>query len=186
MAGEAPIVTKALSFAFAVAYAEGDRTDDARLLLAELAADDFEIPMDAAWLSTMSYYAEAAVQCRDPNYAGPLFDRLAPWVDQFSASGGSTAEGPVSHYLGGLATVLGRYNEADAFFTQAVAMSARMSAKFFAARTNLQWGKMLTERSAAGDIDKARALLTKAHEAAATNGYATVERRAAAALQHLD
>ena len=46
--------------------------------------------------------------------------------------------------------------------------------------------KMLAERDAPGDIERARDLLTKAHAAAAAHGYANVERRAAEALQHLD
>ena len=29
-------------------------------------------------------YADVAIACRDPKYAGPLFDRLAPWADQMS------------------------------------------------------------------------------------------------------
>ena len=99
---------------------------------------------------------------------------------------GITADGPVSHFLGGLATVLGRYDEADAYFTQAAAFNDRADAKFFAARTNLSWGKMLAERNAPGDAERARDLLTKAHAAAAAHGYANVERRAAEALQHLD
>lgn len=102
-----------------------------------------------------------------------------------STTGGATAEGPVSHYLGGLAAVLGHFDEADSFFAQAAAMNDRMGAKFFAARTDLLWGKMLVERQAPGDIGKARELLTRAHTAAAAHGYGTVERRAAAALQGL-
>ena len=45
---------------------------------------------------------------------------------------------------------------------------------------------MLAERQAPGDIDKARVLLTKAHVAAATHGDASIERRAAEALDALD
>ncbi len=92
---------------------------------------------------------------------------------------------PVSHYLGGLATVLGRYDEADAYFAHAAAFNDRADAKFFAARTNLSWAKMLAERQAPGDNERARDLLTKAHTAAAAHGYANIERRAAEALQHL-
>ena len=133
----------------------------------------------------MVCYAEAAIACRDPKYAGPLFDRLAPWADQMATTG-ITADGPVSHFLGGLATVLGRYDEADAYFAHAAAFNDRANAKFFAARTNLSWGKMLAERDAPGDTERARDLLTKAHAAAAAHGYANIERRAAEALQHLD
>ena len=98
-----------LNGALAAAHAEGDRVDEARRVLAEFAATDFELTMDVAWLTGMVAYSEAAIACRDPQYAGPLFDRLEPFSDQLSTLGALTAEGPVSHYLGGLATVLGRY-----------------------------------------------------------------------------
>ena len=143
------------------------------------------LPLDPGWLTGMGGYAEAAIACRDPNHAGPLFDRLAPWADQMATTG-TTADGPVSHVLGGLATVLGRYDEAEAYFARAAAFNERANAEFFAARTNLSWGQMLAERKAPGDTQRARDLLTKAHASAAAHGYANIERHAAAALQHLD
>jgi TPR repeat protein len=105
-------------------------------------------------------------------------------ADQLSCTA-ATAGDPVSYYLGGLATVLGRDDEAVAYFTQAAAMSKRIGAKFFAARTDLSWGRVLAERGTPGDTEEARELLTKAHSAAAANGYGSVERRAAAALEGL-
>jgi hypothetical protein len=60
-----------------------------------------------------------------------------------------------------------------------------MEAKFYAAVTDLDWGCMLGERRAEGDTERARNLLTRAHTAATAHGYGNVERRAAAALQHL-
>ena len=91
----------------------------------------------------------------------------------------------MSHYLGGLAGVLGRYDEADSYFSQSAAMSERLGATFFAARTDLWWGKMLGERDDPGDTERAHELLTKARTLAAANGYADVERRATEALEHL-
>ena len=147
MAADAPEIAGGIAAALALAHVEADRIDDARHLLEEFAAADFDLPLDPVWLTGMVGYADAAAECRDPKYAGPLFDRLAPWADQFSITG-VNADGPVSHCLGGLATVLGRYDEADAYFTQAAAFNDRVGAKFFAARTNLSWGKMLAERKA--------------------------------------
>jgi hypothetical protein len=92
----------------------------------------------------------------------------------------------VSLFLGGLASVLGRYDEAEAYFAQSAASSERAAAKYFAARTNLLWGMMLADRQGLGDVQKARELLTKAHSSAAANGYGTVDRRAATALHLLD
>jgi tetratricopeptide (TPR) repeat protein len=185
MAADTPEIAGLTAAALALAHVEADRFVDARHLLEEFAAADFDLPLDPVWFSGMLAYAQAAIGCGDPKYAGPLFDRLAPWADQFSTTG-ITADGPVSHCLGGLATVLVRYDEADAYFTQAAAFNHRANARFFAAATNLSWATMRAERRAPGDIEKARDLLSKARAAAVTHGYANVERRAAAALQHLD
>ena len=174
----------AFTAALAMAYAEGDRIDEAVPLLDDLAAADFDLPPELNWLSGMVAYAEAAIECRDPNYAAPFLERLAPWADQFACTD-VTTEGPASHYLGALATVLGRYDEANAYFAQSAEFSKRVGATFFAARTNLSWGKMLVERRAPNDAERARDLLTDARRAATTHGYANVERRAAEGLQHL-
>lgn len=172
--------------ALALAHAEANHGEDTRRLLEEFATADFDLPGDQAWITGMFCYAEAAIHCGDPKYAEPIFDQLAPWAEQSVASGSVTASGVVSQSLGGLATVLRRYDEADAYFAKSAAMSARMNAKFFVAITDLLWGSMLAERKAEGDTEKARDLLTKAQAAAAAHGYANVGRRAAAALQLLD
>ena len=171
--------------ALALAHAEADHTEDVRRLLEEFAGADFELSGDQTWITGMHCYAEAAIRCGDPKYAGPIFDRLLPWAEQSVASGSVTASGLVSQSLGGLATVLRRYDEADAYFEQSAAISARMDAKFYVAVTDLLWGSMCAQRKAQGDIEKARERLTKAQAAGAAHGYRNVERRAAAALQLL-
>ena len=96
------------------------------------------------------------------------------------------AYGPVSYYLGDLAAVLGRYDQADTYYAHAAQFNHRAGAKFFTANTDLAWGKMLAERDAPGDRERARHLLTAAHAAAVAHGYAGIERAAAEALEHLD
>jgi hypothetical protein len=93
--------------------------------------------------------------------------------------------GPVSRSLGDLSAIVGRYDEADRYFTHSAASSERTGAKFFAARTDLSWGRMLAERREPEDAEKARHLLTQAHTVAVANGYGNVERRAATSLQLL-
>jgi tetratricopeptide (TPR) repeat protein len=168
----------------AMAHSDAGQLDEARRLLSELATRGFDFPIDILWTQAMVFCAEASIECRDARYAGPLFDHLAPWADQWSTRG-STSQGPISHYLGGLATVLGHYGEAETYFALAAASSARAGAKFFAARTDLSWGRMLAARNGPGDSEEARRLLTAAHTAAVAHRYATVQRRAAAALQDL-
>ena len=186
MVDETSTLAELLTAVLAQAHAEANHTKDVRHLLEEFAATNFDLPADQGWITAMYSWAEAAIHCGDPKYAGPLFDRLAPWAEQSVASGSVTASGLVSHSLGGLATVLGRYDEADAYFDRSAAMSARMNAEFFVALTDLHWGSMLAARKDEGDTEKARDLLAKAHAAAATHGYGNVERRATAAVQLLD
>jgi class 3 adenylate cyclase len=185
MVTEAPEIGAAYIAALAHARAQAENVDDARRLLDDFAASNFDLPMDGTWVNAMSEYAEAAIVVRDTRFAGPLFERLAPWADQWGTSGLHTF-GPISHVLGGLATVLGRYDDADAYFAMSAASSSRARAKFFTAQTNLLWGQLHTERNAPGDTDRARDLLTDARSSASANGYGYVERRAAAALQELD
>jgi class 3 adenylate cyclase len=186
MAAETPDIPRTFFMSvLAKAHVDGDRIDRASELLEEFAAAGYALPLNQLWLTGMVDFAEAAVECRDPRFAGPLFEQLEPWAAQLAATGGS-ALGPVSHYLGGLATVLGSFDQADAYFAQAATLNDRMSAEFFASRTNLSWGRMLAERRAPGDTERARELLTGAQAAAAAHGYGGVERRAREALQHLD
>jgi ATP/maltotriose-dependent transcriptional regulator MalT len=91
----------------------------------------------------------------------------------------------VSHFLGGLATLLGRYDEADSYFARAAAFNERAQAKFFAAQTDLLWGRMLVERGAGSDSEWARDLLGRSQAAAQALGYGGVERRSTVALGHL-
>ncbi len=186
MAAEAPDISRWLfGSLLAKAYVEGDRFDDALRLLEQFAEANFDLPQDQIWLTGMVDFADAAIQCGDPRYAGPLFIRLEPWVDQLPATGGS-ALAPVSYYLGGLATILGRYDDAEAYFAQSSSFCARVDAKFFAARTDLSWGQLLTKRGMPGDTQRAQQLLKSAHGVATDLGYGGVARRAAEALGGLD
>jgi hypothetical protein len=116
---------------------------------------DFELPMGVLWLIGMASYADTAIACQDPKHSAPLFDRLAPYSDQVATTG------------------------------LAVAFNDRAHAKFFAARTNLEWAKMLAARNGPGDTEHARDLII-ARTAAAAHDYRNIERRPTEALQHLD
>ena len=175
----------AVKAALVLALADGDRTDEVRQLLEEFVGGGFHFLVDALWSVGMCGFAEGAIEVGEPRFARPLFDQLAPWAHQWCTTG-ITVQGPIGHYVGGLATVLGRFDEAETYFAQAASMSARARAKFFGARTDLLWGRMLIARHNPDDAGRARALLTQAHAVAVANGYRQVERRAAAALHMLE
>jgi tetratricopeptide (TPR) repeat protein len=169
----------------AVAHAEGGRTAQARGLLEAGASAQFGLPHDLFWATGLCGYADAVVLCRAPEYAQLLIDLLSPWVDQCACTG-ATSEGPISRYVGGLAAILGRYDEASDLFARSAAFCARTGCEFFACRTDLWWGAMLLERGAPGDVEEARDLLAKARDAAAMHGYAFIERMARHTLRPVE
>ncbi len=172
-----PVFTGAL----ALAHAEADRTEETRSLLTGFAGQNFELPLDVTWLTGMIAYADAAIECRDSEFVEPVLERLTPFANQWLYTDVVTS-GPVSRSVGDLLSVLGRYAEAEIAFAHSADSSERAGAKYFSARTDLSWGRMLLERDAPGDKEEGIKLLARALGSAKANGYGTIERRSAHAL----
>jgi tetratricopeptide (TPR) repeat protein len=162
-------------------HLEAGNVDVAHQMLEAAAANLSSLPYDVVWIFAVASYADVAAELCAKAPAQLLLDLLAPFDDQVLFIG-ATAGSPVAHYCGSLESVLGRYNEADKHFAQAAELNASGQMEFAAAVTHLQWGRMLAARGGPGDLEKARDLLTLAHDTAVSRGYAGIARRAAAAL----
>jgi hypothetical protein len=137
-----------------VLYAELDRDVEASLIVDRFTASSFErLPRDVTMLRTMTSLALVASHLRDATRAEALHALLAPYADQIDTVAGLVA-GTVAHYLGLLATTLGRFDEAEDRFTSATATHARIGAPTWLARTRLEWARMLIDRRADGDADR--------------------------------
>ena len=156
----------------------------ARELVDEAAADSFSLPEDNGWFDGIINYARVVIELQLRAHGERLIELLAPFRDQVPHNG-LIPHPPVATYLGGLATVVGRFEEAESYFEQAAELNARGEMRFAEAETNLLWGRMLRARNGPGDTDRARSLLEQARESAAARGYAMVERRASAELSKL-
>ena len=139
------------------------------------------LPYDVVWIFAVASYADVAIELRAETSAQLLLNLLMAFDDQVLFIG-ATAGSPVAYYCGGLESVLGRYDEAEAHFAKAAELSARGQMEFAAAVTNLQWGRMLSARGNPGDVERARDLLSQAHDIAVSHGYASVVRRTAAVM----
>jgi class 3 adenylate cyclase len=139
-------------------YAEAGRVDDARCLLRELCADNFTaIPWDGNWLTAMADLSLACARIGDRDSAAPLYAALAPYAKRISFAGiSATLMGSTSDHLAGLARVLGRVDEAEAHFEDALVVLSRLGARFVIARVEIAYAELLVER--AGPDDRARAL----------------------------
>jgi tetratricopeptide (TPR) repeat protein len=171
--------------AVAAAQVEAGEHDQARALLGAASADGFSsVPMDIGWLHGLVAFAQAAIDLEETVSAAQLYDLLAPYHGQVSYNGLMPLE-PVAMYLGALTSLLGRYEEAEAYFMESAELNERAGASFAAARNDYSWGKMLLARGAPGDAELARDLLTRAHASAAAHGFGYVEAHAAEALASL-
>jgi tetratricopeptide (TPR) repeat protein len=168
----------------AAAHLDAGNEAAARELVEEAATHSFSLPDDSAWFDGMAYYARVVIELRLSAHGEALITRLAPFRDQVPHNG-LNPQAPVSTFLGGLATVVERFEEAESYFEQAAELNTRGEMKFAEAHTNMLWGRMLRPRSGPGDADRARQLLEQARESAAARGYAMVERQANAELSKL-
>ena len=169
----------------AEAHMEAGNVDTARQMLEDAAADLTSLPYDVVWIFAVASYADVATELRAEAPAQLLLNLLAPFDDQVLFIG-ATAGSPVAYYCGSLESVLGRYDEAETHFAQAAELNARGQMEFAAAATDLRWGRMLSARRGPGDLERAGDLLAKSHDAAVNRGYASIARRATAALSGLD
>jgi tetratricopeptide (TPR) repeat protein len=174
------------TFRAALAAAHLDVGDEAaaRELVDEAAADLFSLPEDSGWFDGIICYARVVIELQLRVHVERLIELLVPFRDQVPHNG-VVPQPPVATYLGGLATVAVRYEEAESYFEQAAELNARGEMRFAEAETNRLWGRMLRARNGPGDTDRARILLEQARESAAARGYAMVERRASAELSKL-
>jgi class 3 adenylate cyclase len=186
MTADAPYLTGGvLNGLLALTYAETGRSEDAQHLLTQFVDGGCDLSMGVTWSLAMSEYADVAIECEDVQAAEVLLAQLAPFTGQTVGPGGSGNRGLIDTFLGGLATVLGRYDEAESYFATAAEFNDRVGAKYFAAVTNLRRGRMRIQRGGSGDVEEARELLMKAQSSATEHGYGGVQRRASAALRRM-
>jgi tetratricopeptide (TPR) repeat protein len=169
----------------AKAYLDSGNEVAARDLIDEAAANaSFSLPQDNAWFDGMANYARVVTELQLHAHGERLIELLVEFRDQVPHNGLSP-QLPVATNLGGLATLIGHYEEAESYFEQAAELNIRGAMWIAEAETNLLWGRMFRVRNGSGDTDRARRLLEQARECAAARGYAIVERQANAELSKL-
>jgi DNA-binding CsgD family transcriptional regulator len=158
--------------------------EDAGALFDEMAARDFaDVPVTERWLDALAVLAEACVilGAPRPRQAQLLYDLLLPYSDRLMAVLVEiTHLGAVSRFLGMLATLLGRWNDAERHFEHALALNERMGLRPFVAHTQHAWADTLVKRGDTSDIDRARELNAQALAAAREIGMVRLQRMAEA------
>src|SRR5215813_2082485 len=150
----------------------------ARQGFATLAAQDFaDLPKDGNWHGNMAALCEICLALDDTPHAVSLYTLWRPYAGRNCVGGVSVASsrGAVSRYLGALAAVLSRWDEAEQHFHDALAMNTVMGAQLWVAYTQYDYATMLLRRHQPGDQDKAQELLTLALATAQEVGMTRLE-----------
>jgi uncharacterized membrane protein len=138
-------------------------TAEVRRELESLAANHFsDVPHDLMWLYTMARFADVVSFLGDAERAAILYRLLLPYADRCVLAGTATTRGSVSRWLGVLATLLSRYDEAQTHFENALEMNARIRARVWVAHTQHDYARMLVARDRPGDRERATALAAQA------------------------
>jgi class 3 adenylate cyclase/tetratricopeptide (TPR) repeat protein len=169
----------ALRCGLAAICCEGGRERDARREFERLVVNDFEdLPRDMFWLTCMDLLTDVCVFLGDGPRAAQLYDRLAPYAEQCIVEGAfAVLLGSAHRPLGMLAALLRRWDDAAEHFEQALAANARLGALRALAITQYEYARMLLDRDAGGDRDRAADLLEQAQDGGQRLGMESLVRK---------
>ena len=141
--------------------------DEARVAFASLADDVAAgLPFDEEWTVSVSLLAETAVQLGDRERANVLYELLLPYAERIAVSYSEISTGPVSRFLGNLASMTARWDEAERHFGTALRIGQRMRARPSLVHTQYGYSRMLLARGEPGDRERAHDLVTSAEASA--------------------
>jgi hypothetical protein len=164
-ASQYPHLSRTMKCGLALIYAELDRKEDAEREFQALIDYEFkniqrEDPL--TWHVSLARAAETCCYLNHP-HAAELYQLLLPFARRnIVVLMASTCIGSASRHLGLLATMLGRWPEAERHFNDALAMHAKLRARPLIARTQHDYARMLVARNAPGDRAQALDLLDTA------------------------
>ena len=163
----------------AIALAELGRTEEVRREL-DAARRDAIDGRGWARLPEVAMMAEASWLIGDRKLAVNLYDALTRWKGRHVVVGnGACSLGAAGRYLGQLAAIEGRYDEADAHFSAAHTLHERLGAPAWLARGQADHARMLLQRARPGDSDRAHQLIAAAARTHGRHGQLDRAERAA-------
>jgi class 3 adenylate cyclase len=142
-------------------YAETGRLAEARRWLDEEVAESFRTirSLTIQARASVALLSDVVAADRLPGGAQALYDLLLPTSGWLVVQGNIIPFGAADRYLGNLAAVLGRFDDAVTHFEAAIELETRARAHGWLPRTQCDYARALLERGESGDAERARALL---------------------------
>jgi class 3 adenylate cyclase len=144
-------------------YAETGREAEARREFEHPAREDLVRQwVDPNYVSDLVLLADVCGYLRDGARAEILYDRLLPFAGSNTYLVNVGARDCTSRALGVLAATMVRWDDAQTHFEQALELDRRLGARACLPRTQCDYARMLLDRGAPGDRERALALLSEA------------------------
>ena len=164
----------------------GQRAEAAAELEALAQDECAAIPRDWNWLENMRCLALLCLALRERRHAAIVYALLLPYADRNITYGwGDVARGSAALYLGSLARMLGRLDEAEAHLELALRFNRRMGARPSVARSQFEYARVALARNEAGDREQAVRLLRESLATASELGMNVLVQRARALLSRV-
>jgi hypothetical protein len=112
----------------------------------------------------MTLLADVCAIVEDQDAAGGLHALLAPYEGLYTVAPVEATFGSVARALGVLASVLERFDAAERHFALAIETERKMKARPWRAHAQHNFAALLLRRGAAGDHERALALLDEARD----------------------
>ena len=146
------------------------QADSAREILHEGMESGFaELPIDNFWMTSVIGYIIIAIELDDRAAAAQLLPVIEPYAAEVSFNG-VTSQGPVAAYAGKLASLLGRYDEADNHLRAALATATAFGWTYHRATTLLALAQTRHRLLGALD-DEGRSWLNESSQLCHTHGF---------------
>ncbi len=161
-------------------YALEGRRDKAQEEFERFAANNFAtIPRDWNWICCVATLSGVCLFLEDKERAAILYELLRPYGPRNVTIGwGDVSFGSLDHYLGRLAALAGRLDDAEAHFVAALKFNEQMEARPLVARTLLEYATALIARDRGRDRETSQQLLRRTLELASTLGMKDLEESA--------
>lgn len=152
----------------------------------EFESGELQIPDDRHRVNILAQLSEAAALSGRVELAGKLYGALLPAGPMmFDCGSPAFVHGPVDRPLGMLATLLQRWDAADAHFEAAILAAERMQHRPAVADTTFEYARSLVARNQWSNRGRARDMAEFAEAEAQFMGYKRLELDAAMLLENM-
>ena len=176
---EVPFVVAYRALGAALLASDG-RLDDARSMIGPLVNDEvLPLASNGDRMTAYRWLPDVLGALGDQDLAAGFLPEVLPYRGQLLVGAEpSLVWGAADRSIGQLLTILGRFDEAEDFFRQAVLLEATVRGRPLVARSRLAWASMYAKRGRPGDSDRVQSLAGQARQDAAALAMVGVERAA--------